>query len=520
LLGLVHAPPEWAFPAHEHLNEWTAFLEAVVARYGDDITDWEIWNEPNLEQFWPQSAPVEGYFELVKKSYRLIKQKYPRATVLLGGMANQPSAFVYWEKLLALGVAEYCDALAYHPYGVVGEELVPILQRIRRLVPANGPRPKPLWVTEYGWGAWRHPLHPARSTAFAQLLRYSLQQELKISRPASIRILDDSFSPATEAAEVYESLRRQIEAFGWRAELVALDELMKFMQTNSPPSRDQIVMVTTNRLAEAASAALIDFIRRGGTVVMMMGAVPFPKKLDIAWTEAPDEEAKWKSVCRIPPPVKPLADAPAKYFLTNTAAPAEARYVPLLSAYQQKQSPGETVALFDYRGAKKGALIAATSSLTLRPAKRNITYHEQAVNILKTALVFLLEGGEHFFVYEFRDQEAMTKAKCYGLVEENFARKEAARALNWLEQQLGKGLVVRDKNYFIDGAIIELENLDGKRFVVTWGQEGAAKFKAQFMKAGRYVPETYDRIPAEKLIAGLEQKQPGMLKNLIVWREN
>ena len=104
LLGLVHTPPQWAFPAHEHLNEWTVFLDSVVTRYGDYITDWEIWNEPNIDKFWPTRAPIEGYFELVKRSHQLIKQRKPRATVLLGGMANQPSAFVMWEKLMGLGV--------------------------------------------------------------------------------------------------------------------------------------------------------------------------------------------------------------------------------------------------------------------------------------------------------------------------------------------------------------------------------------------------------------------------------
>jgi hypothetical protein len=350
-------------------------------------------------------------------------------------------------------------------------------------------------------------------------LRYSLQQELGVSRPATIRVLDDSFSPAGEAFDLYEPLRRQVENFGWRAELTALDDLMKWMQSHSQPTRDQVIIVTTNRLPDAATTALINFVERGGTLVTLMGQVPFPQRFDIASIEAPDEQAKWRLACKIAQEKLSLADTPAKYLLTSTTSAAEARYVALVSAYEKQKPLGEIAALFDYRGAKKGALIAVSASLTLRPAKRNLTYHQQATGILKTALVFLLEGGAHFFVYEFRDQEVATNAKCYGLVEEDFALKDAAQALRWLERQIGNGIVVRNKNYFTDGAMLELENLSGQRFVVTWGQEAATRFKTEYMNWGRYTPQTYHKISAEKLLTGLEQKQAGILDNFIVWQQ-
>jgi len=341
---------------------------------------------------------------------------------------------------------------------------------------------------------------------------------LKVSQPASIRVLDDSFVSTPEAHDLFVPLRQQTEAIGWRTDLVTLEDLLQFFQTTSQPTRDQVVLVTTNKLSEETNAALLDFIARGGAVVMMTGIVPFPKKLDISWTANQDEELLLKSVNRLGQSESIFGQAPCKQFLTNTTAPAEARYVPLISAHHQTKPLGEIAALFDYHGAKKGALIVVTPSLTLRPTPRNITPHEQATAILKTALVYLLEGGEHFFIYEFRDQVLNTKAKCYGIVEEDFGQKDAATALNWLRQQIGPGGVVRHKTYFTAGALLELENLQGERYAITWGQEALAKFKAGMTNGANYTPETYQRIAAKKLLHGLEQQQASVASEVIVWR--
>jgi len=519
LLGVLHAPPPWAFPAHEHLNEWSAFVDSVITHYGDDVTDWEIWNEPNIDRFWPKTAPVEGFFEIVKRSYQIIKQKRPQATVLLGGMANQPSAFIFLERLAALGVASYCDAIAYHPYNIAGEELLPILQQIRGIFPASGSSSRPIWITEYGWSAWRHPLHPASSNVLAQLLQYCFQQQLQINRPANLLILDDSFAAATETGDLYEPLRRQCETFGWRADLVEVEGLLTFLQ-NTTPQREKVVIVPTNKVPTALVAPLISFIQRGGSVVML-GGVPFPNnaaKLHIRSTGIQDEETLSQVVNRTSQNVNLPAKVPGKNFLSDPAAPQEVRYVPLLSAQQQGNALGEIAALYDYRGRNQGVLIAFSAGLTIKSTKRSVTYHEQSTAILKTALVYLLESGAHFFVYEFRDQTANTKDKFYGIVEDDFRLKGAAQALTWMQQQLGKGVIVRNKTYFTGGALIELESLTGERFVMTWGREAAARFKTSFMNTGHYTPETYQRLPAEKLLAGIEQQQEGALANVIIWR--
>ncbi len=520
LLGVLHAPPAWAFPAHEHLQEWQIFVEQVIAHYGKDVTAWEIWNEPNIDKFWPKTAPVEGFFEVIKRAHQAIKQKQPQATVLLGGMANQPSAFIFLERLAALGVANYCDAIAYHPYNIAGEELLPILKQLRDIFPAQGAAPKPIWITEYGWSAWRHPLHPANSNTLAQLLRYGLQQQLQINRPARILVLDDAFSAATEAGDFYAPWREQCETLGWRADLVSVEKLLNFLQNPAAAKREHVVVVPTNKLPTALVAPLLNFLQGGGCVVVL-GGVPFPRnaaKLYIRSLEQQDEEALSAVVNRTSANLHLPAKAPGKHFLLDPVAPQEVRYVPLLSAERQGKALGESAALYDYRGQNQGALIAFANGLTIKSTKRSVTYHEQATAILKTALVYLLEGGTHFFVYEFRDQITNTKDKFYGIVDEDFRRKDAAQAVIWMQQYLDNGVKVRRKTYFADGALIELESMNGERLVITWGREAAVNFKSSFMHTASYTPATYQQWPAEQLLAGIEKQQPAALANLIVWR--
>jgi hypothetical protein len=62
---------------------WLAFVHAAVARYKDQVHDWEIWNEPDTI-FW-QSSTAE-YVALFNRSAQAIKEEDPAAQVINGGM--------------------------------------------------------------------------------------------------------------------------------------------------------------------------------------------------------------------------------------------------------------------------------------------------------------------------------------------------------------------------------------------------------------------------------------------------
>ena len=78
--NLTHYPPR-------DYGEWANYVAAIVTRYKSDVHYWEVWNEPDLAEFW-NGTPAQ-YAALLDVTSSTIKQIDPTATVVLGGQAFQ-----------------------------------------------------------------------------------------------------------------------------------------------------------------------------------------------------------------------------------------------------------------------------------------------------------------------------------------------------------------------------------------------------------------------------------------------
>ncbi|OAS13378.1 fibronectin type III domain-containing protein [Paenibacillus oryzisoli] len=106
--------PGYAAYAPTDMNDFANFLRALVARYGDRITKWEVWNEPHLKGgsiFW-QDTP-EKFVELLRTGYETIKSVQPNSEIWIGGMGGR-RYLPFYNELLRLGGANYYDKLALH----------------------------------------------------------------------------------------------------------------------------------------------------------------------------------------------------------------------------------------------------------------------------------------------------------------------------------------------------------------------------------------------------------------------
>ncbi len=152
----VPAPGKAVNPA----NPWARFVALAVERYrpggaaGTNVRFWEVWNEPDLCQFW--NGSVEEYARLLKVAYLVIKQRDPSATVLWGGLAHyeQPEFLPALVNLLAQDpLAEayngFFDAAASHQYSAswLGYRYT---KRVRDVLASVGWEDKPIWITESG----------------------------------------------------------------------------------------------------------------------------------------------------------------------------------------------------------------------------------------------------------------------------------------------------------------------------------------------------------------------------------
>lgn len=125
------------------------FVGGLAEAYGDRITVWEIWNEPNLAAFWSR-PDATAYTQVLSAAYREIKRRRPGATVL-GGSLTPHGAPEFLTAMLRAGAASSFDALAYHAYADGGPpaDLVTQIGQIRGLLQRYGH--SRIWVTETGW---------------------------------------------------------------------------------------------------------------------------------------------------------------------------------------------------------------------------------------------------------------------------------------------------------------------------------------------------------------------------------
>ena len=106
----------------EAKQAWVNYAGKIAERFRTRVRHWEIWNEPNIPQFWQGSTPnAAQYVELVKLAAPAIRKHIPNAVIVGGGLASMPKVVDYLEQCLELGLAGHADRISYHPYRQVPE---------------------------------------------------------------------------------------------------------------------------------------------------------------------------------------------------------------------------------------------------------------------------------------------------------------------------------------------------------------------------------------------------------------
>ncbi len=145
--------------------DYARFLTWAADHYRGRVEAWEIWNEPNLTEFWQGS--VEEYASLLRAAYPAVKAGDPDAEVVLGGPAYNDTDFL--GALYDLGVQGSFDVMATHPYQGFADAppetpddgtrgTLTHIGAVRDLMEAHGDGDLPIWFTEFGWSA--HPTEP------------------------------------------------------------------------------------------------------------------------------------------------------------------------------------------------------------------------------------------------------------------------------------------------------------------------------------------------------------------------
>jgi len=141
--------PGWAAEPKD-MEDWRDYVRTVATRYKGRIREWELWNEPNIKDFY--TGDVTHLLELEKEAYPILKQVDP-SNILISPSAEGSGGVPWLQSFLAAGGGKYADVIGFHFYVTPQgpEAMVPMIQKVEAAMSANGVENKPLWDTETGW---------------------------------------------------------------------------------------------------------------------------------------------------------------------------------------------------------------------------------------------------------------------------------------------------------------------------------------------------------------------------------
>lgn len=169
LIAVLDTAPAWAGMPPDPAA-FAAFAGTFATRYGDVITYYQIWHNPNLGDAWGGYADAYGYTELLAGAATSIRTADADARILLGSLAPTVEAGernfaedIFLEMLYVAGTADYFDVVAAQPYGFftgpddrdVSRQTLNLSRviLIRETLAAHGDADKAVWISHFGWNS-------------------------------------------------------------------------------------------------------------------------------------------------------------------------------------------------------------------------------------------------------------------------------------------------------------------------------------------------------------------------------
>lgn len=219
LLPIVHYAPEWALtgtakpsgtyemaPRTEAFVDFAKFVLASIRRYGPDgeapvpfapIRFWQIWNEPNMAEFWGPKPDPKRFVLMMQQVRAMIAPVQHKVQLVHAGLSKSDVDFIWklWDVDPKYGGT--FDIFSVHPYlfdwddgirspvamdkddtkaaamGFVGSLSDPgYLGKVFNLqlfMNLRGAKNKPIWITEMGYFVAKHRLGVSESEQASRL---------------------------------------------------------------------------------------------------------------------------------------------------------------------------------------------------------------------------------------------------------------------------------------------------------------------------------------------------------------
>lgn len=143
----------------EAFKAWCDFVEALTKHYRGRITHYEIWNEPDISEFWyPAKSNGVEYAKFVNLSSKIIKKCDPKAKT--GMSTSTPYCFDFIKDTLDNVVSSSLDFFSFHAYSTIPEYRYPqVVKYLRTCLNERGFTNTELWQGEAGYPSWAYKGH-------------------------------------------------------------------------------------------------------------------------------------------------------------------------------------------------------------------------------------------------------------------------------------------------------------------------------------------------------------------------
>jgi hypothetical protein len=141
-------------PPHtdEGRQAFARFAAAAVKHFQGKGILWEMWNEPNIKQFWKPAPNAGDYSKLALATGKAIRAAAPKEKYI--GPATSRIDMPFLETCFKAGLLKYWDAVSVHPYRrfdpeSTAEEYAKLRDMIARYAPKG--RAIPIYSGEWGY---------------------------------------------------------------------------------------------------------------------------------------------------------------------------------------------------------------------------------------------------------------------------------------------------------------------------------------------------------------------------------
>ena len=466
---------------------YVRYLEQLAHQYDGRITHWEMLNEVNL--FRDTDSLCRRYVGSLRLAYETLKRMNPANVVLTSGFAELPEPFI--SDFSSMGGWRYCDIFNFHSY-FAPEGLIPCFERLYTYMQRDGWH-RPVWLTECG-------MHTARqenesSAFFTDLLPAALVRIGIHPGRATVGFLCDRatgyYALTDEEAEVL------LRPFCRRVVPCSLSALATLSVHKVP------VLVATREeyFPFRYFPDLVDYVRRGGTIVLA-GGMPF-------YYDAPTPDATYfhrktlgtslyshlhmseaalrqdpvtgETLTETPPfsgrtgeaastyEWKPTASSPARYLGNANLASGDTLIPLVVAGTEHLRHP--IAGIYRLHSDLRGNIIFQTRMYAPVSTDREA---EQARRVARIYLIAFAYGVDKVFWYNLRSREddPYYSEHCFGLLHRDFSEKPSMQAYRTLVRMCPEGST-RPKLTVADGLYRAVwHQPDGTEVTALWSPNG------------------------------------------------